>query len=156
MYRSVLAVIDAGPGPDPALDRAVAEARAAHARLTLLCAVPPPCGLVCFASVCRDALHAEALAVCDRDLRATAERVPSDIPLTTVLAPTKLGRAVTRELDRAGHDVLVIGTAAPSWWRLPTAWRLAHRCPVPVVLVPEPADAPRPRGSVAAPLPGAG
>ena len=155
MYRSVLAVIDPGPGLDPALDRAVAEARAAHARLTLLCAVPPPCGLVCFASVCRDALHAEALGVCDRDLRAAADRVPPDVPLTTVLAPAKMGRAVARELDRAGHDVVVIGKAMPRWWRLPTAWRLARRCPVPVLRVGEPAT-PRPLGSVAAPLPGAG
>ena len=116
MYRSVLAVIDPGPVPDAALDRAVTEARAAHARLTLLCAVPAPCGLVCFASVCRDALHAEALAVCDRDLRAAAERVPADVPLTTVLAPTALGRAVPREIARADHDLVVIGTAMPRWW----------------------------------------
>jgi nucleotide-binding universal stress UspA family protein len=155
VYRSVLAVIDPGPVPDPALERAVAEAREAHARLTLLCAVPPPCGLVCFASVCRDALHAEALAVCDRDLRAAAERVPLDVPLTTVLAPTKVGRAVARELSRAGHDVVVIGSAMPRWWHALAAWRLARRCPVPLVRVGEPA-APRPRGSVAAPLPGAG
>jgi nucleotide-binding universal stress UspA family protein len=155
VYRSVLAVIDPGPLPDPALDRAVAEARAAHARLTLLCAVPAPCGLVCFASVCRDALHAEALGVCDRDLRAAAERVPADVPLTTVLAPIALGRAVPREIARADHDLVVIGAAMPRWWRVLSLWRIARRCPVPVLRVTEPA-APRPRGSVAAPLPGAG
>jgi nucleotide-binding universal stress UspA family protein len=150
VYRSVLAVIDPGPKPDPALDRAIAEARAARARLTLLCAVPPPCGLVCFASVCRETLHAEALAACDRDLRAVVSRLPADLPVTTVLAPVSLRRAVRREVARGGHDLVVIGAAAPRWWSA----LATRRCPAPVLRATVPAPAHRRR--VAAPLAGAG
>ena len=150
MYRSVLAVVDPGSQYDPALDEALALARASRARLTLLCAVPPPCGLVCFASVCRESLHAEALAVCERDLRLLAARVPADLPVTTVLARVSAACAVRREVARADHDVVVLGRRA----RL-TAWRLARRCPAPVLRAGAAARPPRPSG-VAAPLPGAG
>ena len=155
MYRSVLAVVDPGTEPDPALELAVAEARASRARLTLLCAVPPPCGLVCFASVCREALHAETLAVCDRDLRALAATVPSDLPVTTVLAPVSLVRAIRREVARGDHDLVVLGAAAPAWWPRLTAWRLARRCPAPLLRAAR-GQRPRPGGGVATPLPGAG
>ncbi|HWT22168.1 MAG TPA: universal stress protein, partial [Solirubrobacteraceae bacterium] len=101
MYRSVLAVVDPGADRDPALERAVAEARAGRARLTLLCAVPPPCVLVCFASVCREALHAEALEATARDLRSVVDGVPPDVPVTTVIAPVGLRHALRRELARA-------------------------------------------------------
>jgi nucleotide-binding universal stress UspA family protein len=154
VYRSVLAVVDPGAEDDPALDRAIAEARASRARLTLLCAVPPPCGLVCFASVCRETLHAEALAVCARDLRAVVDDVPPDLPVTTVLAPVSLRHAVRRELARADHDLVVLG-AAPRWFSAFAAWRLARRCPVPVLRATARAGR-RGGAGVAAPLAGAG
>ena len=150
MYRSVLAVVDPGSEHDLALDEALALARASRARLTFLCAVPPPCGLVCFASVCRESLHAEALAVCERELRLLAARLPADLPVTTVLAPVSATRAVRREVARADHDVVVVGRRA----RL-TAWRLARRCPAAVVRAGADERPPR-RSGVAAPLPGAG
>jgi hypothetical protein len=151
VYRSVLAVIDPGPEPGPALDRAIAEARAGRGRLTLLTAVPPPCGLVCFAAVCREALHAEALAAGDRDLRAAAERVPADVPVTTVLAPLGVRRAVRNEVARGRHDLVVVDAGASLWWPALTAWRLRRRCPAPVVR----ASAAR-QGRIPAPLAGAG
>jgi nucleotide-binding universal stress UspA family protein len=155
VYRSVLAVVDPGPEPDPALDRAIAEARTSRARLTLLCAVPPPCGLVCFASVCREALHAEALAVCDRDLRALAATVPADLPVTTVLAPVSLVRAIRAEVARADHDLVVLGAAAPAWWPGLLSWRLARRCPAPLLRAAR-RERPGRRRGVGAPLAPAG
>jgi nucleotide-binding universal stress UspA family protein len=155
VYRSVLAVIDPGPQPDPALARAVEEARASRARLTLLCAVPPPCGLVCFASVCRETLHAEALAASGRDLRAAVDTVPDDVPLTTVVSPLCLRRAVRREIARGGHDVVVIGSAVRSRWAAVLMRRLLRRCPAPLVRA-TPQSAPRSAGPLPAPLAGAG
>jgi nucleotide-binding universal stress UspA family protein len=151
VYRSVLAVVDPGSENDLALEEALGRARASHARLTLLCAVPPPCGLVCFASVCRESLHAEALAVCERELRQLAARVPADLPVTTVIAPVASVRAVRREVARADHDLVVLGGRRA---RL-TAWRLARRCPAAVVRAGLTERAPRPAG-VGAPVPGAG
>jgi nucleotide-binding universal stress UspA family protein len=155
VYRSVLAVIDPGPQPDPALARAVEEARASRARLTLLCAVPPPCGLVCFASVCRETLHAEALAASGRDLRAAVDTVPDDVPLTTVVSPLCLRKAVRREIARGGHDVVVIGSAVRSRWAAVLMGRLLRRCPAPLVRA-TPQPAPRSAGPLPAPLAGAG
>ena len=155
MYRSVLAIIDPGPEPDPALARAVDEARASRARLTLLCAVPPPCGLVCFASVCRETLHAEALDVSGRDLRAAVETVPDDVPVTTVVSPLCLRKAVRREIARGGHDVVVIGSAMRGWWPAMLVRRLVRGCPAPVVRA-TPQAAPRSAGPLPAPLAGAG
>jgi len=155
VYRSVLAVIDPGPEPDPALARAVEEARACRARLTLLCAVPPPCGLVCFASVCRETLHAEALAASARDLRAAVATVPDDVPVTTVVSPVCLRKAVRREIARGGHDIVVIGSAVPGWCPAMLVRRLVRRCPAPVVQA-TPQVAPRSAGPVPAPLAGAG
>lgn len=155
MYRSVLAVIDPGSASDPALARAVDEAHAANARLTLLCAVPPPCGLVCFASVCRETLHREALDVSERDLRAVVETVPEDVPVTTVVAPVCLRRAVRRELARGQHDVVIVGDALPGWWPAALVRRLVRRCPAPVVRATT-RTAPQGAGHLPAPLAGAG
>jgi hypothetical protein len=151
VYRSVLAVVDPGSADDPALDHAVAWARTSRARLTLLCAVPPPCGLVCFASMCRESLHAEALAVCERDLRQLAARVPADLPVTTVLAPVCAAKAVRREVARADHDLVVLGRGARF-----TAWRLARRFPAAVERAGRAERPRRRRRGMAAPLPGAG
>ena len=155
MYRSVLAVIDPGPEPDPAFARAVEEARTSHARLTVLCAVPPPCGLVCFASVSRETLHAEALAVSGRGLRAVVETVPDDVPVTTVVSPLCLRKAVQREIARGGHDVVVIGSAVRGWWPAMLVRRLVRRCPAAVVRA-IPQATPRSTGPLPAPLAGAG
>jgi hypothetical protein len=75
--------------------------------------------------------------------------------VTTVLAPLTLRRALRREIGRAGHDLVVIGAAVPAWWPAVAAWRLARRCPAPVVRAAAPAAQPRP-AAVPARLAGAG
>jgi hypothetical protein len=155
VYRSVLAVIAPGPRPDPVLALALDEARASRARLTLLATVPPPCATVCFASVCREKLHADALEATARDLRAIAAELPRDIPVTTVLAPTGLRAAVRRELARGDHDVVLVGAAVPAWRARLTRRLLARGCPAPVLAAAAPARARR-RRRLAARLAGAG
>jgi hypothetical protein len=118
-------------------------------------AVIDPGPQVCFASVCRETLHAEALAASGRDLRAAVDTVPDDVPVTTVVSPLCLRRAVRREIARGGHDVVVIGSAVRRRWAAVLMRRLLRRCPAPVVRA-TPQAAPRSAGPLPAPLAGAG
>ena len=114
----VLAVID-GPVPDAALDRAKPSAAPCppHAPVRR-CPLRPP---VFRLGVPRRLARRGARGVRSRPAR---RRRVSDLPLTTVLAPGRLGRAVQA-------DLVVIGTAMPRWWHALAMWRIARPCRCP-------------------------
>jgi nucleotide-binding universal stress UspA family protein len=147
MYRSVLVVIDHAPRSRLALLDAADLALASHARLTIMCPAPhvplmahPPV-VAGIPSVSVAQLADDARRACLELRDSAVAAVALEVPVTTVMAPHRTPKAILEEIARGRHDLVVIATRpAVLWapWRTAFARRLARRCPVPVLTVPEP------------------
>ena len=101
MFRNILVSIDGSDHSDRALDEAIDIARADQARLTILTAINQP--PVWAAS----AMAAGACAVTAADLekeavdvmRRAVERVPDDIPVTTIISRKPIRHALMGRLQ---------------------------------------------------------
>jgi len=105
--RNVLVAVDGTPEAWDAVALAVQVARASHGRLTLLTVVVPApawaqVGL--FAPPPDDSAERAAA----RHLRALADAIPDDIPVTTVLAHGDAAREITRRAEAGCHDLVVL------------------------------------------------
>jgi len=147
MYHSVLVVVDSSPWSRLAVLDAADLALAMSARLTILCPVPRVPQTAHLAAIAPGAplppqqLAADAERECMELCSAAVALVPPDVPVTTLTPSAPATVAVTREVLRGGHDVVVVAAPRPglqSLWHAATARRLARRCPVPVLTVPAP------------------
>jgi nucleotide-binding universal stress UspA family protein len=111
MFRNILVSIDGSPHSSRALTEAIDLAEGAGARLTLLTAVPRPANWTPNAA---SAAIVQSLAV-DLEagsqalMRSAVERVPSAIPVTTIVTHEPIRAALAKEIATGRHDLLVIG-----------------------------------------------
>jgi len=111
-FRSVLVAVDGSRHSDMALAHAIELARDGNARLTIVTATPPPPGV----SLTGPGAAVAAAAVSrmehdfDEILRAAADRVPDDLPVTTVHASGPPAQAILNEMERGDHDLIVMGS----------------------------------------------
>lgn len=103
--------VDGSPTAQRALSEAIDLALVANARLTILVAIPPLPPLVAAAAAIdvgrlEREIEAESAAI----LRAAVARVPDEIPVTHRLAHGPAGDAIVAEVDRGGHDLVVLGS----------------------------------------------
>jgi nucleotide-binding universal stress UspA family protein len=111
-FHNILVAVDGSRHSDMALEHAIELARDGNARLTILTATPSPPG------VARAGPGAAALAATeveiehdfDKILREAVDRVPDDLPVTTVHASGPPAQAILSEMDRADHDLIVMGS----------------------------------------------
>jgi nucleotide-binding universal stress UspA family protein len=111
-FHNILVAVDGSRHSDMALEHAIELARGGNARLTILTATPSPPG------VARAGPGAAALAATeveiehdfDKILREAVDRVPDDLPVTTVHASGPPAQAILSEMDRADHDLIVMGS----------------------------------------------
>ena len=122
MFRNILVGVDGSPQAERALDEAIDLAVGARARLTILTAVPRPqpwvfTGLTAGPAA---ALTAELSHESEQILRRATERVPDEVPLTTVLSRRPPAAACAGASARA--------TTISSWSGRAAAARCAPRC----------------------------
>jgi len=106
MFQSILVAVDGSTDADAALAQAIDLAEAENARLTLFAAVAmPPVeaywggdGAVVAEIATRAETDAQAV------LRAAVDRVPDDLPVTTVHASGPPAQAILSEVERGDHD----------------------------------------------------
>ena len=151
MFRNILVGYDGSAHAEPAFAEAIDLAVAGRARLTILTAVPKPhpCAFTGLTAAPATALTAELAADSQRILACARERVPDDVPLTTVLTRDPAAVALRRRAAEGDHDVVVIGSrgrGALCALLLGSVGRdFSRRSPVPVLIVsPERAAAPAP------------
>jgi nucleotide-binding universal stress UspA family protein len=97
VFRNILVAVDGTPHSDLALDQAIDLAESERTRLTLLTAVVPPPS---------EAAKAEAVAT----LKRARDRVPADLPVTTVLTADPVRKAVCKRIKEGDHDLVVMGS----------------------------------------------
>jgi nucleotide-binding universal stress UspA family protein len=139
LARNILVAIDGSPGAERALEYAVAVAQAAHGRLTLLSVVPhervPPSGLL----PGYDPRQTELDWACE--LRAAADGLPQDIPVTLLLARGSAVAEIVLRAECGCHDLVVVGCQGrgPLHGALGgVSQRVLRRCSVPVQIVRSP------------------
>lgn len=153
-FRSVLVAVDGSRHGDAALVHAIELARDGNARLTILTATPSPPGVSLVGPGA--AAVAEATAGMDHDfdeiLRAAVDRVPDDLPVTSVHASGPPASAILSEVKRGDHDLIVMGSRGLGVARAlmgSVSHRVLRHAPAAVLIVhAEPGtDAPEPEGS---------
>jgi nucleotide-binding universal stress UspA family protein len=111
-FRSVLVAVDGSRHSDAALAHAVELARDGNARLTILTATSSPPGFALTGPGA--AVVAASAAAIEHDfdeiLRAAVDRVPDDLPVTSVLAHGPAAQAILNEARRGDHDLIVMGS----------------------------------------------
>jgi nucleotide-binding universal stress UspA family protein len=141
MFQSILVAVDGSPDADAALAQAIDLAEAEHARLTLFAAVAmPPVeaywggdGAVAAEIATRAETDAQAV------LRAAVDRVPDDLPVTSILSKDPVRPALIHEIRAGRHDLIVMGSRGRGALRSALLGSASHyvlnHSPAPVLIV---------------------
>jgi nucleotide-binding universal stress UspA family protein len=147
MFHNILVAIDGSADADQALAQAIDLAESEHARLTVITAPAPVPATTYLAAGAGEVtsklfedVHAEAEAI----LQRARERVPDDLPLTTLLADDAIRMAVIRQIEDGHHDLVVMGSrgrgAVSATLLGSVSHYVLHHSPVPVLIVHEEAS----------------
>jgi nucleotide-binding universal stress UspA family protein len=141
MFRNILVSIDGSVHADRALDEAIDLARATQGRLTLLTAVghPPPWAGSTIAAAAAAPTAAELEREAAQIMRQGVDRVPDDIPVTTIVSQEPIRAALMHEIKSSHHDLLVMGSrgrgAITASLLGSVSHHALHHSPIPVLIV---------------------
>jgi nucleotide-binding universal stress UspA family protein len=111
MFRNILVCVDGSSQADGALTQAIDLAEAQNSRLTLLTAVSkPPYWANTPMAAGIEPLEPELLREAEATLRAAVDRVPSSVPVTTVLSEDPIRDALICQIRSDRYDLVVLGT----------------------------------------------
>jgi nucleotide-binding universal stress UspA family protein len=154
MFRNILVGVDGSRHAECALDEAIDLAVGSRARLTILTAIPRPQPWVFTGLTAGPAatLTTELAHESEEILRRACERVPDEVPLTTVLTRRPARAALRDRAREAGHDLVVVGSRGLGPLAAALMGSVSHHlqrhCRVPVLVVhAEPAGGARPAPS---------
>jgi nucleotide-binding universal stress UspA family protein len=140
MFHDILVAVDGSPDADEALTQAIDLAESEHTRLTLITGVQK------LPSVAYIGLTGAPLAQIDGDARAWAEgvlrgardRVPNDIPVTTILTEHPIRAALIDQIKRGRHDLIVMGSRGRGAVRATLLGSVSHyvlnHSPIPALI----------------------
>jgi nucleotide-binding universal stress UspA family protein len=140
MFHNILAAVDGSADADQALTHAIDLAESEHARLTLITAVAelPPTSFLTAGGVV-GTLVSEVRTEAEAILRRARDRIPDDLPVTTVLADQPIRLALIHQIEEGHHDLVVMGSRGRGAVRATllgsVSHYLLHHSPVPVLIV---------------------
>lgn len=149
MFRNILVSVDGSADADRALAEAIDLAAGSHARLTILTAImrPHPWSYTGTTAGAAQALARDLERDSERVLREATERVPADVPVTTILTREPIRSALLKRIEAGDHDLVVMGSRGRGPIRSlvsSVSHHVLHHSPVPVLIVHAPADEPAP------------
>ena len=144
MFHHILVAVDGSPDADEALAQAIDLAESEHTRLTLMTAraqIPATAYLTPAITALISQADADAQAV----LRRASDRVPQDLPVTTILTDQPIRVALMHQIEAGCHDLVAMGSRGRGAVRSALLGSVSHyvlnHSPVPVLVVH--ADHPR-------------
>jgi nucleotide-binding universal stress UspA family protein len=151
MFRNILVCVDGSRQADGALRQAIDLAESENSRLALLTAVsrPPSWANTPIAAPGIDPLGPELLHEAEATLRAAVDRVPSSIPVTTILSQAPIREALVARIRSGEYDLVVMGTRGRGALSAAVLGSVSHyalnHSDVPVLIVhADEADRPEP------------
>jgi nucleotide-binding universal stress UspA family protein len=141
MFRNILVAVDGSPDSDRALAEAIDIAGSSHGRLTLLTAIFKPCSWAVAGPTAASAqsLAAELERESEKVLRRATDRVPDDIPVTTILSREPVRSALLQRIEDGCHDLVVMGSRGRGTLKASllgsVSHHVLHHSAVPVLIV---------------------
>lgn len=140
MFHNILVAVDGSPDADLALEHAIDLARAQHSKLTLITAViPVPTVAYLAINGLLPPLSGDPSTDAEKVIRAAADRVPADLPVTKVVSGDPIRSAIVRQLEHGRHDLVVMGSRGRGALRSAALGSVSHfvlnHSPVPVLIV---------------------
>jgi nucleotide-binding universal stress UspA family protein len=138
MFHSILVAVDGSKDADDALAQAIDMAESEHTRLTLITAIPevPMAATIAPGG---GALIEDPRPAAEATLRAARDRVPPDLPVTTILSEKPIRTALIRQIAEGNHDLVVMGSRGRGALRSALLGSVSHyvlhHSPVPVLIV---------------------
>jgi nucleotide-binding universal stress UspA family protein len=138
MFHNILVAVDGSPDADEALAQAIDLAESEHTRLTLMtaCAQIPA---TAYLTPAINGLIAETRADAQAVMSRARDRVPEDIPVTTILTDQPIRAAMVHQIEVGRHDLVVMGSrgrgAVRSALLGSVSHYVLHHSPVPVLIV---------------------
>jgi nucleotide-binding universal stress UspA family protein len=138
MFHNILVAVDGSVDADAALAHAIDLAESEHTQLTLMTAVaevPAAAYLMAGAGPLIENVQREA----EKVIRQARDRVPVDLPVTTVLSEQPIRLALIRQIKEGHHDLVVMGSRGRGSVRAAllgsASHYVLHHSPVPVLIV---------------------
>jgi nucleotide-binding universal stress UspA family protein len=140
MFHNILVAVDGSADADAALTHAIDLAESEHTRLTLLTAVAEiPSTAYAMAGEGFGRLSADVHRQAEEVIRQARDRVPADLPVTTVLSEQPIRLALIRQLKKGDYDLVVMGSRGRGAVRAAllgsASHYVLHHSPVPVLIV---------------------
>ncbi|MEA2159526.1 MAG: hypothetical protein QOD66_1906 [Solirubrobacteraceae bacterium] len=141
MFRNILVAVDGSRHAEQALTEAIDLATAANGRLTLITAIPrPPSWASTPATVAAcEPLAAELEREATQVLCDAVQRVPENVPVTTILTPKPIRKALLAQVKSANHDLLVMGSRGRGALSASLLGSVSHfvlnHSPIPVLVI---------------------
>jgi len=158
MFRNILVSIDGSSHSDRALDEAIDISRAHQSRITILTAINQP--PIWAASAMAAGACAVTAAELEKEtvdiMRRAVNRVPGDIPVTTIISRKPIRAALMSRISDSDYDLLVMGSRGRGAFTASLLGSVSryvlNHSPIPVLIVHEdparrPADAERAPGA---------
>jgi nucleotide-binding universal stress UspA family protein len=112
MFHNILVAYDGSSDSRLALAQAIDLAQSERARLTVMTGVvtPPPAVYYGYGGDATVQLVREAQTQAAALLREAKDRIPLDLPVTTIQTSDPIRSAIVKQVKRGNHDLVVIGS----------------------------------------------
>jgi nucleotide-binding universal stress UspA family protein len=138
MFHDILVAVDGSPDAAEALTQAIDLAESEHTRLTLITAVhkPPAIAYIGLSGIALAELEANNRSWAQAVLGRARDRVPGDLPVTTILTDQPIRAALIEQINRGRHDLIAMGSRGRGALRAALLGSVSHyvlnHSPIPV------------------------
>ena len=141
MFHNILVAVDGSPDADEALTQAIDLAKSEHTRLTLITGVQqlPSIAYIGLTGLPLSQIEADARSWAEGVLQSARDRVPGDVPVTTILTEDPIRAALIEQIKRGRHDLIMMGSRGRGAVRATLLGSVSHymldHSPIPVLVV---------------------